>query len=256
MRTGRWVILVVALAGVLPAQPGRAAQSPLDRAGFTAADFLSPTRVWTAHLTFTAEQWSAMQPRYGVGGPNRDGAFGGGLTGPDGGRNGVAARQGIEFSYVHGDLDIDGHAFPDVAVRYKGNGSYLRARGSDKISLKVDLNRHVKGQTLAGLHTLNFQNNITDISWMNEVLAYRLYRDAGGHAPRSSYAKVYVTVAGLFTHRYLGLYSIAENVDDVFTRDRFGVKGGAIFKPSTQRPFTDLGPDWAATARSTTPRPT
>ncbi len=237
-------ILLVAVLAALAAPEGVATQSPLDAPDFSAADFLSPTRLWTAHFTFTAEQWTAMQPHYGGGGGGF--GFGGSLLGPDGGRNGVAARQGIEFAYVHGDLDIDGHRFGDVAVRYKGNGSYLRARGSDKISLKVDLNKHIRGQSLAGLTTLNFQNNITDISWMNEVLAYRLYRDAGSQAPRSSYAKVYVTVAGQFARRYLGLYSISENVDEVFTRDRFGVRGGAIVKPSTQRPFTDLGPDWAA----------
>jgi len=244
MRRVRLHILLIGLLATVAVPNGRAAQSALDAPGFSAAEFLSPKRLWSAHFTFTAEQWAAMQPRYGANGGGW--GFGGGLVGPEGGRNGVAARQGIEFAYVHGELDIDGHQFPDVAVRYKGNGSYLRARGSDKISLKVDLNKHVKGQTLAGLTTLNFQNNITDISWMNEVLAYQLYRDAGAQAPRSSYAKVYVTVAGQFTRRYLGLYSISENVDEVFTRDRFGVSGGAIIKPSTQRPFTGMGTDWAA----------
>ncbi|MEO8482289.1 MAG: CotH kinase family protein [Acidobacteriota bacterium] len=244
MRILRLRVVLVAVLAAVAAPIGRAAQSPLDVPGFKAADFLSATRLWTAQFTFTPEQWAAMQPRYGAGG---GGGFGvGGLVGPEGGRNGVAARQGIEFTYVHGDLDIEGHRFSDVAVRYKGNGSYLRARGSDKISLKADLNKHVKGQSLAGLTTLNFQNNITDIGWMNEVLAYRLYGDARAYAPRSSYAKVYVTVSGQFTQRYLGLYSIAENVDEVFTRDRFGVRGGAILKPSTQRPFTDLGTEWSA----------
>ncbi len=125
----------------------------------------------------------------------------------------------------------------------KGNGSYLRSRGSDKISLKVDLNKYVKGQTLGGLTTLNFQNNITDIGWMNEVLAYRLYRDAGALAPRTAYARVYLTVQGQ-AERYIGLYSISENVDENFIEDRFGTRKGAIFKPSTTSPFTFMGSDW------------
>ena len=197
-----------------------------------------------------------MQPDYGATGGG--GGFGNRFLGPPGGRNGVAARQGIEFDYVHANLQLGDWTFRDVAVRYKGNGSYLRATraGSDKISLKVDLNKYVKGQKLAGLTTLNFQNNITDIGWMNEVLAYRLYRDAGALAPRTSYAQVYLTVDGQ-PKRYLGLYSISENVDENFAEERFGTKKGAIFKPSTPVPVHRLG---RRTGRSTTsrtiPRPT
>jgi hypothetical protein len=216
----------------------------------TAADFFSAAKVRTAHLTLAAEAWEAMQPRYGssVGGFNR-------FLGPEGGRNGVAARQGIEFDYVHATLRVDDWTFRDVAVRYKGNGSFLRATrsGGDKISLKVDLNKYVKGQKLAGLTTLNFQNNITDAGWMNEVLAYRLYRDAGALAPRTTYAQVHLTVEGKGT-RYLGLYSVAENVDEAFFDERFGTRRGAIFKPSTQELFTDWGPDWDTYNQSYDPK--
>jgi hypothetical protein len=225
---------------------------PTKIASIRPADVFSPTKVWRAHLTMTAEAWQAMQPRQGPGG-----GFGAGgrFLGPPGGRNGVAARRGIEFDYVRATLQLDDWTFRDVAVRYKGNGSYLRASnaGSDKISLKVDLNRHVKGQKLAGLTTLNFQNNITDAGWMNEVLAYRLYRDAGALAPRTAYAQVYLTVEGQEA-RYLGLYSISENVDENFFDERFDTKKGAIFKPSTQELFMDWGPDWQAYNQSYDPK--
>ena len=105
----------------------------------------------------------------------------------------------------------------------------------------------MKGQKLAGLTTINFQNNITDVGWMNEVLAYRLYRDAGALAPRTTYAQVYLTVEGQPAKRYLGLYSVSENVDDNFAEDRFGTRKGAIFKPSTQELFTDW--DWERQCR-------
>ncbi len=67
-------ILLVAVLAALAAPEGVATQSPLDAPDFSAADFLSPTRLWTAHFTFTAEQWTAMQPHYGGGG--------GGFCGP------------------------------------------------------------------------------------------------------------------------------------------------------------------------------
>ncbi len=242
----RLVAILGLTAALLPTAPSaRQAATPTKVTSISAADFFAPAKVWTASLTLSAEAWEAMQPAYGAGGGGGGFGFGGPrFLGPPGGRNGVAARQGIEFDYVHATLQLGDWTFPDVAVRYKGNGSFLRATraGSDKISLKVDLNKFVKGQKLAGMSTLNFQNNITDAGWMNEVLAYRLYRDAGALAPRTTYAQVYLTVEGT-PKRYLGLYSMSENVDENFADERFGTKKGAIFKPSTQELFTDWGPD-------------
>ena len=250
-------LLIAALTvgfSLLETAPSAARQepAPTNITSIRASDFFSPTKIWKAHLSMTAAAWQAMQPQQGPGGGFGLGRF----LGPAGGRNGVAARQGIEFDYVHATLQIDDWTFRDVAVRYKGNGSYLRATraGSDKISLKVDLNKHVKGQKLAGLTTLNFQNNITDGSWMNEVLAYRLYRDAGALAPRTAYAQVSLTVDGQRDTRYLGLYSISENVDDNFFDERFGTKKGAIFKPSTPELFVDWGPEWSAYNQSYDPK--
>jgi hypothetical protein len=86
---------------------------------------------------------------------------------------------GIEFAYVHADLEFEGRLLRDVAVRYKGNGTFLESRDSLKRSLKIDLNKYVKNQGLGDVRMLTLQNNVTDASLMNEVLAYRLYRDAG-----------------------------------------------------------------------------
>jgi hypothetical protein len=247
---------LIVVKALLWAEPFAARQAaPTNVTSIRAADFFTQAKVWTAHLSMTAEAWKAMQPKYG----QRVGGFGWGpnrFLGPPGGRNGVAARQGIEFDYVPATLELGDWTFRDVAVRFKGNGTFLRATrgGSGKISLKVDLNRHVQGQRLAGLETLNFQNNITDAGWMNEVLAYRLYRDAGSLAPRTTYAQVYLTVEGQDDKRYLGLYSISENVDENFAQDRFGTRKGAIFKPSTQELFTDWGGDWAAYDQSYDPK--
>jgi spore coat protein H len=167
-----------------------------------------------------------------------------GLQGQEGKRNGLASAMGIEFNYVHGDLEFEGVRFSDVAVRYKGNGTFLQSRGSLKRSFKLELNKYTKGQKLAGITRLNLHNNVTDPSWMNEVLSYRLYRDAGVPAPRTAYARVYVTVAGKFDRQYFGLYSLVEDVDKSFAEENFGTKKGAILKPVTPDLFADLGRDW------------
>lgn len=168
------------------------------------------------------------------------------LLAPEGKRNGIGAALGFEFEYVHADLEFEGRLLRDVGVRYKGNGTFMESRNSLKRSLKVQLNKYVKGQSLDGVTTLNLQNNVTDASMMNEVLAYRLYRDAGVPAPRTAYARVFVTVSGNYDRQYLGLYSMSEAVDKKFAERHFGTKRGALFKPVTPSLFTDLGADWTA----------
>lgn len=225
------------MAASLAATAGQKAATPRT---LTPADIFQPTTIWTAHLTFTADQFKAMEPKRAPV-TNRNGEW---LQGAPGNRNGWGAANGVEFHYVHADLEFAGREFHDVAVRYKGNGTYLDARGVGKFPLKVDLNKYVKGQKLAGLETLNFHNNVTDAGMMNEVLSYRLYRDAGVPAPRSSYVRVYLTVTGKFTRRYAGLFTLAENVDENFFKERFGSGAGALLKPVSVNPFKDLGNDW------------
>lgn len=193
----------------------------------------------------------------GGGGPGggRGGMFGGrGLQGAEGKRNGVAAMAGVEFNYVRADLDFSGQAFKDVAVRYKGNGTFMESRGSMKRSLKVELDKYVKGQRLGDVTTLNLHNNVTDVTELNEPLAHRLFRDAGVPAPRTAYARVYVTVPGKYDRQFLGLYSVVEDIGKEFAGNRFGSKKGAIFKPVTPNLFSDLGDDWKAYRQTYDPK--
>jgi spore coat protein H len=141
-------------------------------------------------------------------------------------------------------LEFEGQQFKNVGVRYKGNGTFMESRGGLKRSLKIDLNENAKDQKLANIGKLNLHNNVTDSSEMNEVLSYRLYRDAGVPAPRSAYARVYVTVPGKYKRQYFGLYSLIENVDKNFLEHNFHSKEGAILKPVTPSLFTDLGDEW------------
>ncbi len=168
------------------------------------------------------------------------------LLAAEGKRNGISAALGTEFEFVHADLEFEGQRLSDVGVRYKGNGTFMESRDSLKRSLKIDINKYAKGQSLGRVTTLTLQNNVTDASMMNEVMAYRLYRDAGVPAPRTAYARVFVTVPGTHERKYFGLYSMSEAVDKQFSERHFGNKSGAIFKPVTPSLFTDLGADWAA----------
>ena len=185
-------------------------------------------------------------PPPGGGGPGNGGRPPGMfLQGAEGKRNGLMSMMGAEFQFVHADLDFEGQEFKDVAVRYKGNGTFMESRGALKRSLKIDLNKFTKSQKLTGLTSLNLHSCVTDPSWMNEVLSYRLYREAEVPAPRTAYAKVFVTVPGKHDRKYLGLYSLVEDVDKDFVEENFGRKKGAIFKPVMPSLFSFLGDDWS-----------
>lgn len=178
------------------------------------------------------------------GGPG--GAGGMNLTAREGARNGLASMMGIEFQTVRADLEFAGRRMTNVAVRYKGNGTYVMAQQTDKKSFKVDLNEFVKGQKIGSVSKLNFHNNVTDASWMNEPLGHALYRDAGVPAPRSTYLRLNVTAGGDFTNRYFGLYSVLENPDANWAQHHFKTKDGLIMKPVTRALFVHQGDDWAA----------
>jgi hypothetical protein len=228
-------------------------QAAAARTPTTQDALLSPTTVWTAHLRFTPEQWAAIRPVQGAG----RGSFSSTdwLQGAEGHRNGWGVVNGVEFEYVHADLEFAGRTFRDVAVRYKGNGTYLSGRQSGKISFKVDLNKYVKGQKLLDLSTLNFHNMIADPGLMNETLAYRLYRDAGVHASRTAYVKVSVTVGNQPTRDH-GLFALVENVDTNFIHARLERRDGGILKPSTRNPFVDRGTVWAKYNQTYDPKTT
>jgi spore coat protein CotH len=110
--------------------------------------------------------------------------------------------------------------------------------------LKVDFNQFVKRQKLAGMSQINLHNSVRDSSGLNEAIAYRLFRDGGVPAPRTAYARVYVTVPGTHDRRNFGLYNLVEDVGGAFVEEHFQASKESLLKPVTPSPFSDLGDDW------------
>ncbi|MFL5640253.1 MAG: CotH kinase family protein, partial [Gemmatimonadaceae bacterium] len=220
-------------------------QRAAGRAPTTAAnDLFRTTNIADVQLEFTKADYDALVPRGGGWFGSGGGSSQSWLQGPEGKRNGYAASRGIQFSYVHGTVTINGQTLKNVGVRYKGNGTYFDGAAQGKVSLKLDFAEYVKGQKLGTLKKLNLHSNITDASSMNEVLAFQLFRDASVPAPRTAYARVYLTVQGRQPHAYAGLFSIVENPDEQFVAAHGLPASGAIFKPVAAQLFADLGPDW------------
>jgi spore coat protein CotH len=233
---GNWKAILVAFFLGISMAALKASGLQQTRTPSGVAAVLQTTNIWVVHFHFTPEAWKTLQPEAAPEHP---------FLSPDAARKGLSAPQGIDFKYVRADLEIGTNEMKTVAVRLKGNSTFTQSEKSLKHSIKVDLNEFIKGQKFGTMTKLNFHNSVADPSWMNEVLSYQLYRDAGVPAPRTAYAKVYVTVPGEHDRTYLGLYGMVEDVDRPFASDHFGSKKGAMFKPVTHKPFEYLGEDWA-----------
>lgn len=221
-----------------------------------AAAFFEPGRVHAIHLIVSAEDWDAMEPEQGRGGgfgPPGAGPRGLDLSGAfeDGRatRPGLAGAMGLEFAYVKGAIEVDGERVGEVGLRYKGNGTYVMSQGGDKRPIKVDFNRQVKGQRFRGMKALNLHNNVVDRTFLHETLGYAVAREAGLPAPRTTYAEVWITVPGRHERAPLGVYTVTEQVDDVFLESRFGTRKGLLMKPGGRESLRYRGEDWAGYER-------
>jgi RNA polymerase sigma factor (sigma-70 family) len=211
-----------------------------------AQDFYRTTNIWLAHLSFTREQWKALDFKRIGPMPNivrPEGLIL--LRNPKARRSGVVGVLGFEFDWTHADFELGGVAFTNVAARVKGNVKSLSERTR---AYKVDLNKFAPGQKLGGLDELTFNSLPWDYSCLGEALAYEFFREAGVPAPRTAYAWLSASVTKQWEQKPLGLYLMVEAVDNEFARERFGSKATPVFKPVTYNLFEHLGNEWSAYA--------
>ena len=125
--------------------------------------------------------------------------------------------------YLGTNVRIDGQLIDSVGLRIKGGSSAYNL----KRPLKIDFNTFISGQSYDGIKKLNLQNADIDPSVQRDAIAYYLFRQAGVHAPRSSFARVY------FNDIYHGVYILVEQVDKNFLRDHFASDEGTLYKNKT-----------------------
>jgi spore coat protein CotH len=118
-----------------------------------------------------------------------------------------------------------------VGVRYKGsnytlprcffpNGDTTRGNPNktcNKISMKIKFTQYDQDRRFYGMKKINLHamTAYSEPTKMHEMLSYELFRDMGIHAPRTSYANVYVN------NRLIGLFCVVEEVDGRFTKSRW-----------------------------------
>jgi len=122
-------------------------------------------------------------------------------------------------TYYPADVVWDGHVLRNVGVRSRGFGS----RDSRKPALKVDFNRYVSGQDLAGLKGVALDNFRQDPAMVKETVSMQLFARMGVPAPRAAHVRVYVN------NEYLGLFAAIELVDKTFLRAAYGEDEGYLY---------------------------
>ncbi len=144
--------------------------------------------------------------------------------------------------YRYCKVTWDGITLDSCGFREKGNASNLLVNFGKKKPFKISFDEF-RNQTLDGLKKINLNNFTNDPSLLHDVISFKLFRDAGLVASRTSYTKLYVN------GEYIGLYVTVENVDKTFLKKHYGGANndGNLYK-------TDRGAsvflDWLGTESS------
>jgi len=249
------------LVAVLLASQGQAAErndrTPAALRSSEAKDFFQTTKVWRIHLEIPAKEFEAMEPtggmRFpGMGGPG--GLPGARRTAPEKSTEKPTEKRtdvhkgggfGFEFPWVHAKLTEGGTTFENLGVRYKGNASYMTSARGLKRNLKLEFDHYSKKGRFHGLEEINLNAGVMDPTKGREALAYAIFRSAGVPAPRTTFAEVTLTVPGKYDKEFLGLYTVVEQMDKTFLKDRFKSSKGLLMKPENVRSADYLGVDWA-----------
>ena len=137
------------------------------------------------------------------------------------------------FTYVKGNVTIDGVLIENVGIRKKG---FIGSLSAERPSLKIKFSEYVDQSPVNGLDRLTLTNNKQHDGRICQFLSYKLFRESGTHAPRCGFASVSVN------GKYLGIYSNVEAIKPEFLKNSFGDKSGALYEGTV----TDFFPDYVA----------
>jgi hypothetical protein len=139
---------------------------------------------------------------------------------------GVAALRRAPRAYVSGTVREGGRVLTNVAIRLKGMGSFRAV--DEKASFAVNFDEFAKDQEYFGLTKLMFNNAVQDPTYMAELLATGLFRDAGLPAARVTHARVQLN------GRDLGLYVVIEAMNNRFLKQHFSSAKGNLYEAYLQ----------------------
>ncbi|MFN4254155.1 MAG: CotH kinase family protein [Saprospiraceae bacterium] len=130
------------------------------------------------------------------------------------------AKAGADGYLLADSVVVNGAAFKNCGVKYKGNSSYDAARAKNPPHIELDYQEDTDYQ---GFTDIKLGNCWSDNSSVREPLTYAILRQYMD-APRGNFARVSINGA------FYGLMNNAESIGKAFLRDRFASAGNAFVK--------------------------
>jgi len=148
---------------------------------------------------------------------------------------GLASLRRSPHTYVSGTVREGRQVLTNVAIHLKGMGSFRTV--DEKASFAVKFDEFVHDQDYGGLTKLMFNNSVQDPTYLAELLATELFREAGLPAARVTHARVQLN------GRDLGLYVAIEGMNKRFLKQHFRSAKGNLYEGYLQDIDTQLDQD-------------
>jgi hypothetical protein len=132
-----------------------------------------------------------------------------------------ASLESNPTGYVPAEMRMYGTTL-EIGMRLKGS-STLRPL-SDKPSMKIAVDFSTPGQEVFGWEGFNLHNCVADDSYMGDVMAHHLLREAGVPSLRTGYANVWVD------NEYKGLYAVVQRKDHDWLEEWFADASGSLYE--------------------------
>jgi hypothetical protein len=139
---------------------------------------------------------------------------------------GLSVLKKNDRSYVRATIAEGTNVFKDVGIHLKGMGSFRPF--NEKPSFAVKFDKYLDDQTYFGLTKIMLNNASQDPTCLAELMATRMFRDAGVPAARVTHA--FLEVNG----RALGLYVVIEAMNKEFLKQYFRNAKGNLYEAYLQ----------------------
>ena len=134
----------------------------------------------------------------------------------------MAALRNNPRSYVIGNVLEGAQTFTNVGIHLKGMGSFRRLDEKPSFVLKFD--KFLPDREYCGLTKLMLNNSVQDQTYLAELLATGLFRDAGVPAARVTHVRVRLN------GQDLGLYTAIEAMNKKFLKRNFKNNNGNLYE--------------------------
>lgn len=142
-----------------------------------------------------------------------------------------------EYIWYDAEVNVDGYALENVAVRKKG---FLGSVFSSAPGMILNLDQNKLNQSIENTKRITLNNNSEDPSRVIQVLNYKIFELAGYPAPRCNFANVSVN------DEPLGVYAHLEAVNERFLDKTFGNHTGDLYEGQIVDLVADWIPRWQA----------